>query len=501
MKYLPDGKQMKRADSYTIQELRIPSLELMERAARGVVDVIERQGSDLSHICVVCGSGNNGGDGFAVARMFAAEGFKVTAVSAGNPAHYTEETSFQRKKYEETGAPVSDRFEENEYSIIIDALFGVGLSREVTGEYAALIERMNKAEAVKAAIDIPSGVSADTGAVLGTAFQADYTVTFQAEKLGLCLYPGQEYAGEVFVKDIGICEKIFEEDSETACRKDPCEYRRMLPERKADSNKGSYGRLLVIAGSEGMSGAAYLNALAAYRTGAGLVRIYTPETNRMILQQQLPEAIVTSYREYNKEEIKGLLKWADTVCIGSGIGTGETAKHILETVLEEVEVPCVIDADGLNLMAGCRELLGQIKGKQVILTPHMKEFSRLAGKEVKEIRADRPGCIRKLVEETGAVCVMKDARTLILAPDSRLCVNMSGCAAMAKAGAGDVLSGMISALLAQGMQPKEAAELGVYLHGAAGEIAADKQGRYSILAGEIADAAGEAIRKLEGETE
>lgn len=497
MQYLPNGEQMKRADEYTIRTLGVPSLFLMERAAAACVKEIQKRGHDLKHICVVCGSGNNGGDGLAIGRMLAQEGLKVTAVMAGQESHMTDETLYQKKRFEESGGILSDRFGNEEYSIIIDALFGVGLSREISGKYEALLRDMNEKKAVKVAVDIPSGICAGTGAVLGTAFSADYTVTFQAEKLGLVLYPGKKYAGEVITADIGISEDPFREDKEVACALQLQDYRNLLPERNEESHKGSFGKVLLIAGSRGMSGAAYLNALAAYRMGAGLVRIYTVEENRAVLQSQLPEAIVTAYERYDEEEVKELLAWADVVGIGSGIGIGKTAESIFRQVMRDVEIPCVVDADGLNLMAAHRERTECPVGKKIVLTPHIKEFSRLTGKEVAKIKEDRAKALREFTEDVHMTCILKDARTLTLASGGRICVNCSGSAAMAKAGAGDVLAGIVTALLAQGLACEEAAALGAYLHGCAGEMAAEEKGLYSILAREIADNIGRVIKTWE----
>lgn len=495
MKYLPDGMQMKGADRYTIERLKVPSLTLMERAAKACVEEIKRRTPDIARACIVCGSGNNGGDGLAIARMLLKDGADAAVVMAGNLAHLTEEAAYQKKLFEEAGGAVSSEFADGEYSIIIDALFGVGLNREVSGKYCGLIHRMNEAAGAKVAVDIPSGISADTGAVLGAAFRADYTVTFQAEKLGTVLYPGKEYAGEVITADIGISEQPFEDDRMTACAPELLEYKAMLPARKADSNKGTYGKVLVIAGSRGMSGAAYLNALSAYRAGAGLVRIYTAEENRVILQAGLPEAVVTTYDFFDEHELVKLLNWADTVCIGSGIGRSEKSRKILKTTLANVEVPCVIDADGLNLLAEHKKYFEGLSPEKVILTPHMKEFSRLTGKDVEEVRRNRVKLLRDFTAENGFTCVLKDARTLVLSGDGRMYVNRSGCAAMAKAGSGDVLAGIIAGLLAQGADVGTAAVLGTFLHGCAGEYAEKELGSYSVMAGEIAGSLGKVIKE------
>lgn len=244
-----------------------------------------------------------------------------------------------------------------------------------------------------------------------------------------------------------------------------------------------------------MSGAAYLNALGAYRTGAGLVRIYTAEENRAILQGQLPEAVITAYGLYDERELLKLLEWADVICIGSGMGTTEKAWKIVRTTAENAEVPCVIDADALNLLSEHRKYIKQLLSKQVILTPHIKEFSRLTGKAVEEIKADRTGALREFTESTGVTCILKDAVTLIRTGAGRVFVNSSGCAAMAKAGSGDVLAGIVTGLLAQGLSCHEAAVLGAYLHGRAGEYAAEAKGIYSILARDIAENTGEVMKE------
>ena len=259
----------------------------------------------------------------------------------------------------------------------------------------------------------------------------------------------------------------------------------MLPDRPEDSNKGTYGRLLVIAGSKGMSGAAFLNAMAAYRMGAGLVQIYTEESNRIILQALLPEAIITTYTEFDKEEVKRLLSHADAVCIGSGLSRSKTAKKILKTVLSNVEVACVIDADGLNLLAEHLKYTEYLTEGSFILTPHMKEMSRLTGLSVPEIRANRQQVLESLTEEWNVTCVLKDSRTLIGEAGKRTCVNTSGCQALAKGGSGDVLCGVIAGLLAQGISTFEAATLGTYIHGLSGETAARKKNSYSILARDL----------------
>lgn len=495
-----NAAQMKAADQYTIQKLEVPSLELMEHAAQACVQVLEDEKVDLSHVCVVCGSGNNGGDGFAIARILQNNRCSVETFCVGNPEHYTEETQEQMHRLQECGGKITYGMpQEDSYSVIIDAVFGVGLSRKVEGRYRQVIEQMNRMRGTKFAVDIPSGLSATTGCILGCAFKADYTVTFQLKKIGLELSQGRTMAGRVIVPDIGISTDSICEDQEIVRTAGKDIYRKMLPDRPEDSNKGTYGRLLVIAGSKGMAGAAYLNAHAAYMTGAGLVRIYTFSDNREILQTLLPEAIITTYEEYNKEELLSLLTWADSVCIGSGLGMSRLSEKILKTVIEYVKVPCLIDADGLNLLAENKNYLNQMAERRFVITPHMKEMSRLTGISVEELKADRIQILKDFISRYRITCVLKDSRTLIASEEKGIRMNLTGNSAMAKAGSGDVLAGVISGWMVQGKEAEDAAELGTYIHGLSGDLAKFEKGVYSVMARDLIEYISKALMKLEEE--
>ena len=495
-----NAAQMKAADQYTIQKLGVPSLELMEHAAQACVQVLEDEKVDLSHVCVVCGSGNNGGDGFAIARILQNNRYSVETFCVGNPEHYTEETQEQMHRLQECGGKITYGMpQEDSYSVIIDAVFGVGLSRKVEGRYRQAIEQMNRMRGTKFAVDIPSGLSATTGCILGCAFKADYTVTFQLKKIGLELSQGRTMAGRVIVPDIGISTDSICEDQEIVRTAGKDIYRKMLPDRPEDSNKGTYGRLLVIAGSKGMAGAAYLNAHAAYMTGAGLVRIYTSSDNREILQTLLPEAIITTYEEYNKEELLSLLTWADGVCIGSGLGMSRLSEKILKTVIEYVKVPCLIDADGLNLLAENKNYLNQMAERRFVITPHMKEMSRLTGISVEELKADRIQILKDFSSRYRITCVLKDSRTLIASEEKGIRMNLTGNSAMAKAGSGDVLAGVISGWMVQGKEAEDAAELGTYIHGLSGDLAKFEKGVYSVMARDLIEYISKALMKLEEE--
>ena len=495
-----NAAQMKAADQYTIQKLGVPSLELMEHAAQACVQVLEDEKFDLSHVCVVCGSGNNGGDGFAIARILQNNRYSVETFCVGNPEHYTEETQEQMYRLQECGGKITYGMpQEDSYSVIIDAVFGVGLSRKVEGRYRQVIEQMNRMRGTKFAVDIPSGLSATTGCILGCAFKADYTVTFQLKKIGLELSQGRTMAGKVIVPDIGISTDSICEDQEIVRTAGKDIYRKMLPDRPEDSNKGTYGRLLVIAGSKGMAGAAYLNAHAAYMTGAGLVRIYTSSDNREILQTLLPEAIITTYEEYNKEELLSLLTWADGVCIGSGLGMSRLSEKILKTVIEYVKVPCLLDADGLTLLAENKNYLNQMAERRFVITPHMKEMSRLTGTPVEELKADRMQILKDFISRYRITCVLKDSRTLIASEEKGIRMNLTGNSAMAKAGSGDVLAGVISGWMVQEKEAEDAAELGTYIHGLSGDLAKFEKGVYSVMARDLIEYISKALMKLEEE--
>ncbi|MGC4019558.1 MAG: NAD(P)H-hydrate dehydratase [Muricomes sp.] len=496
MRYLPTGEWMQKADKYTIEEIGILSMVLMERAALKMVDVMEREGIDLSRTFVVCGSGNNGGDGFAVARLLKDKGYEVTAAFIGSESSMSPDCREQLKIAEKCGVSIVTSINRQEYTSVVDAVFGVGLNRDVSGAYRENIEKMNRLPGQKIAVDIPSGICSATGKVLGVSFKAELTVTFECEKLGCILYPGHIYAGKRVVADIGISKKIFEKEPAVCYTFDREDLPKLIPARKPDSHKGTYGKILMITGSKGMSGAAYLSAKSAYITGAGLVHIYTAEENRIILQQLLPEAIISTYTEYDEETLHKLLQWADVVCIGCGLGRNDIADSLVEEVMRVVKVPCVVDADGLNILSSHLELLGS-RERPLILTPHMKEMSELLGCSIQELQEKRFEKVREFTDKHGVVCAMKDARTLVSKWDRQIFINTAGNSSMAKAGSGDVLAGVIAGLLAQGLMSYEAAVCGVYLHACGGDETKEEKGSYSALAEDLITGIGTCIRKTE----
>lgn len=491
MKYILTASQMKYADKRMIENIGIPSMVLMERAALQTVEAMKEVGIDLKKALIVCGSGNNGGDGFAIGRLLLEEGYEPEIVFVGNPESRSEETRQQMQILTNMGMDIGNSLPEKEYSVIIDAVFGIGLSRNIEGRYQSVIEKMNAYSGYKVAVDIASGVSADDGKILGCAFKADYTVTFAYAKAGQLFFPGKLYSGEILVRQIGITNPELANEKDIYYTFEKHDIKEQIAQRIPDSNKGSYGRVLLIAGSKGMSGAAYLSAKAAYLAGAGLVRIYTEESNRQILQQLLPEGILTTYHEDSDEpfeKLDELLKWASVICIGCGLGMGDASKSLVKKVLEKNEKPCVVDADALNIFSELekdeKRLWLKNKG-QYVFTPHMREMSRLTNKEVSIIKNERIEIIKEFVNEYPVTCVLKDSRTLVLEKEEHCYLNTSGNAAMAKAGAGDVLAGIITGLMAQKMKPYKAAALGVYIHGLAGDEARKECGAYSVLAEDI----------------
>lgn len=484
MRYLPNGAQMAKADRYTIEKTGIPSLVLMERAALKTVESMHKHGIDTSRALVVCGSGNNGGDGFAIARLLAEEGCCAHILFAGRESSLSRECGIQKKIAENLGIRIFTEIPREEYTVIIDAVFGAGLNREISGRYRDIIDWMNGQKCAKTAVDIPSGVDSASGRIMGTAFRADLTAAMACVKAGCELYPGRSYAGETEALPIGIDPSYFAPDTDVWVTYDYEDIADLLPERREDSHKGSYGKVLMITGSRGMAGASFLSAAAAYAAGAGLVQIYTEESNRVILQQLLPEAVISCYEEYDEEKLSALLKWADVVCIGCGLGTDHTAERLLEYTMKNVTVPCIVDADGLNLLGRKPELTEGIR-TPVILTPHMKEMSRLTGYPVSEIKEHRMEILKEFTGRYPAVCVLKDSRTLVAKKGRHTFLNLAGNSAMAKAGAGDVLAGVITALAAQGKDAFESAALGVYLHACGGDEAQRQKGSYSVLARDL----------------
>lgn len=502
MRYLVDRKQMKEIDRYTIEEIGIPSMVLMERAALAVVEETVKLIEAKSTIWAACGNGNNGADGIAAARILYLKGYDVVVLLTGSRESGSREYLAQLDIAENLGMSVIEieDFLPGRCDLLLDAIFGIGLSRAIEGEQKKAMEFLQRQRPKKViAVDIPSGIHADTGAWIGPVIPADITVTFGYEKRGMAVYPGRTACGNIVIADIGFAPDVLKEvkpESFVLEEKDLS----VVPIRPADSNKGSFGKVLIIAGSKNMSGAAYLSALAAYRSGAGLVRIVTDESNRNILQTQLAEAILTTYdpqqieQEDVSEWVESLCEWASVIVIGPGLSREAYASRLLGLVLENAFVPIILDADALNAVAEHPHLASYFT-ENIIITPHLGEMARLTGKTIEILRENLYQAAAEYSDAHDVTCVLKDAASVAAFRDRSLYVNTSGCSAMAKGGSGDVLTGIIAGFLALGMEEKQAVSFGMYVHGLAGEYAARKHGNDSILASEIADEIGMVLRQ------
>ncbi len=496
MKYVLKADEMKMCDQNTIKRVGLPSMALMERAALAVCEEIAATEQKMDKALVVAGVGNNGGDGLAAGRLLALQGVQVTFYMAGSPEKMSEETKKQVFILKNLGISIQSKLDDAEYDMVVDALFGIGLSREVQGDYAEIIQKINRYRqqgAFICCVDIPSGICADTGKILGCGVQADLTVTFGFIKRGHLLYPGKKYTGMLKVKDIGIPKEAFFGKKPQAFCYESQDIPMILPVRALDGNKGTFGKVILIAGSRDMSGACLLCAKAVLRAGAGMVKIITPACNREIVQIALPEAMLYTFEETPcREKLWEAFSWADVAVAGPGMGTDENARMLMEYVLEQNRIPTVIDADGLNLLAAHKELEKHAEngaGKNLILTPHPGELVRLLKTGKEEYRREREQLVLKLAGKFGCTVAAKDAATLVAqAGRKEIYINTSGNDGMAAAGSGDVLAGIIGGLLAQGMKAFEAACAGVYLHGAAGNKAAEWMGHYGMTATDIIDA-------------
>ncbi len=517
MEYLVTQSEMKKYDNSTIEELKIPSVVLMERAALVTAAQLRKEkGNAKLRVLVVSGCGNNGGDGFAIGRLLMLEGCEVDFVLLGSRDKCSSETALQLEILEKYGYEPYDRIPGNEYDIVIDAIFGIGLSRNAEGIYKEAIDQINRTGAYICAVDIPSGIDAGTGKVLGNAVSADLTVSYGFYKLGELLYPGYEYCGKIVCGKMGIDEHSFLGDIPKWYTYASLEDVK-LPVRKPNGNKGTFGKALVIAGSDNICGAALMTARSAFYTGVGMVRIVTSVKNRDTIQQSLPEAMLTVYdtdlwqdgspnAAFEKSFIEAL-GWADIILIGPGIGVDAQAEWMLDQCIYNSGLPLIIDADGLNILAqkirsndfaffnGKKDISGNMGindtdniKRKVILTPHMAEFARLYGCDTKEAADNITTYPKLLADRLKCTVVCKDARTVVASYDNAQCyLNVSGNSGMATAGSGDVLAGIITGLAAQGMAAHEAAAAGVYLHGRAGDMAAKECGVRSMMAGDITD--------------
>lgn len=497
LEYVVTAAEMQSADYYTSDGLGLPQEVLMERAALGAADEICKRFQERKapvRVCIVCGTGNNGGDGFALGRILNERGFFVHFFMAGDQEKASKANELQRKILSNLGLVVSTGQPTEEYDIIVDAIFGTGLRRKIEGTYRDMIKSLNEKSGFKVALDIPSGICADSGKELGCAFCADLTVTFGFYKWGHLLYPGKSFCKEVVCKDIGITEKSFD-GRLPAGRMIKKEDMSLLPVRIPDSHKGTYKKAGVIAGSEKMGGAAVLCSTAAMKTGVGYVKVMTHFSNRDLILSRTPEALVYIYGDYTTHPMERL-RDCSAVAIGPGIGVSEEMKALMEGVFESYDSTLILDADAINLLAKYPDLKEALKryaakiknkGKKVILTPHKREFCRFCGISTEDdFRAEHKRAL-ETAEEYDVIIVLKDAVTRIYIPGGTVYVNTTGNPGMSTAGSGDVLTGILAGLLAQMEDDAMAAALSVYIHGLCGDFAAKEGNPYSMTAMDIAE--------------
>lgn len=525
------GRGMKSIDTYTIQKVGIPSMVLMERAALEVSRFIQDKITETQKVLCICGTGNNGADAVAVARQLVCFGYMAEVVIVGDETKSSEEFNYQKNiavscnvKFLDTVTSIEDNAYHNlymglkeEYAVVVDGIFGIGLSRNVEGTIKKLIEDINHIRKQRnaenslfevVAVDIPSGLNSSTGAIMGAAIVADYTITFGTKKAGMCLYMGKDICGKVIVCDIGFPEVAFQNALDKMDYYNVIEKEDLIKclHRNSHSNKGTYGKALIIAGSKGMYGAAYLAARASFSIGSGLVRIVTHKENRELIYKMLPEAMLDTYETI--EDIDNIaldksIKWADSVLIGPGIGKDDIASELVRrtiNIAKEQDKYLIIDADGLNIISEDSDLKESYYDK-VIITPHIGEASRLMNVDPEKIASDIVNVALDYSDKYGINVVLKDSTSVILGIESfdnkcnnRAYVNTTGNAGMATAGSGDVLAGIIAGVMAGGLNKEplgdnitKAIALAVYIHGLAGDLAAKEKGQTSMLATDIVD--------------
>lgn len=498
------AEQMREMDRRTIQEFGIPGRVLMESAGRGAADFLLQRFPDITarNVAVAAGRGNNGGDGHVIARCLAQRNIAVTVYLLAQRDKVSGEAAENLDLLVRMGIPVveipdKDAFDARKaslrhHNLWVDAILGTGLQSEVRGFFRDMIEFINSGGHPVFAVDVPSGLNSDTGQVCGTCIRADATATFAFGKIGHFVYPGAELCGRLHVVDIGIPPHIVSEVNPTQFHLTRFWVHNVFHRRSPDTHKGRTGHLLVVAGSPGKTGAASMTAMSAMRSGAGLVTLAVPAALNPILETQVTEVMTLPLADQGTGTLKAdavqtlmeLTEGKACLALGPGIGQSEETCEVVLRLISESRLPLVIDADGLNLLARDTSVLNRRKFP-TILTPHPGEMARLANRSAGDIQSDRVGCARRFAESHRVHLVLKGANTVIAHPDGGVYINTSGNAGMASGGMGDVLTGMIAGLVAQGHNPDAASKAAVYLHGAAADSLAQTVGAYGYLATDV----------------
>jgi NAD(P)H-hydrate epimerase len=494
------AKEMAAMDRKTIEELGIPGMVLMENAGRKVVTVIKKMLGNIKgrKVVIFCGKGNNGGDGYVVARYLNSMGADAKVFLAGEHQDVKGDAAQNLKILSDLGhtvLPISKWEHGDELlgaHLIVDALLGTGVMGPIKGLVAELVDVINSHRASKVAVDLPTGLESDTGAVSGACVHADVTVTMGHVKRGLLFSPGKEHAGRVFVADIGIPKQVSYQ-SGVKCFQIKARYvEGVLPRRPLNIFKNRCGQVLLLAGSVGLTGAAALSSEAALRIGAGMALLGIPKSLNAIVEEKLTEVMTLPLQETEdqsisfeaKGEIAERFQWADVLAIGPGLTTHSDSVKLVKWVLDKFEKTVVLDADAINCLKDQVDSLKRARGT-LILTPHPGELSRLMGTSTKEILANPVDIARDVAKRLNVILILKGAPTVVGSPDGFTFINSTGNPGMASAGMGDVLTGLVAGLVAQGMSPLDGALAGVFLHGLAGDLAKSKIGEAGLIAGDV----------------
>ena len=489
--------QIRELDKFTIENEPIASIDLMERAAVAITNkYVELFKSDYP-VCILAGSGNNGGDALAVARMLLVKGYNVTAILLSSGSLSTNcklnyrrmGIQFPRSISELTREFIDPEIPKN--SIIIDGLFGSGLARPLGGIYADAVNWINKSSLPVVSIDIPSGLQGEENSDLSVPIvKADYTLSLQFPKLAFFFPENAKFVGKWELLDIGIHPVAISSTESNYYYQNHSDITQLIKPRPDSSHKGTFGHALIIAGSKGMAGASILAGKAALRSGAGLVSVHGPASNRIIVQSSVPELIFYSDKSEDHISEVRLADRYDVIAIGPGIGQSAETVAFLKEMLAKLDSPCILDADALNIIGQNKEILSIIP-KHSIFTPHLKEFERLFGPLKNSY--ERMLKAQEMAQKHRLIIILKGRYTLIATPDGKLTFNSSGNSGMATAGTGDVLTGILVSLLAQGYSPENAAKAGVYLHGLAGDMSLSSQSKESLIAGDVIEHLGRAF--------
>jgi hydroxyethylthiazole kinase-like uncharacterized protein yjeF len=507
--------QMREADRHTIEEVGIPSIVLMENAGRQAVAAMEAAFEDLaaSHVAVLCGRGNNGGDGFVVARTLVQRGIEASVFLLGSVAEVKGDARTNLEILGRIGLTVVEindaqewelHFSEiSECDVIVDAMLGTGFHGQLTGLLETVVADVNGLGVPIVAIDLPTGTSADSHELEGEAIEATMTVTLAAPKIPLVFPPADSHAGDLVIADIGIPYPVIDElDGPYLELLTRDRMREIVPARAADSHKGDFGRVLIVAGSLGRTGAAHLAAIGALRSGAGLVTIATPRSCAPIVAAMAPEYMTEPLDETPARTVdfaaldRVLDLQADVIAVGPGLGQEPGTAAFVHGLVERAGVPLVLDADALNAFTGEPDRLMGRDGVDVIITPHPGEMARLLNKSIEAVQRDRLTHAREFAMSHKLYVVLKGHRTIVAGPDGRSFVNLTGNAGMATGGTGDLLTGMIAAWFGQLLDAEAACKLAVYLHGTAGDLAEADEGEAALLASDVAARIGDAILEL-----